>query len=252
MNKKELWIAFCNEMLGKYSDLLGISRSELLEYMPKALEFAEEGDVDAQFICGLLSMIGQDHDPTWLSVAANQGSVDAYTMLGMALYCLPNTTPGTAEHLAAGVKFAAASQLGGEFAEKMWKITASEREEYDKENGVEYISDEQLRELTEVPAFQVEAATKRNVSEMDSGADDETCDGGQNSLDIEAIVRGFSSDSKNNFYVMPDIPSKKVNNFLAKFEYGVDDDSIIFFFDETVFGSGDSGVLVDANSVALF
>lgn len=71
------------------------------------------------------------------------------------------------------------------------------------------------------------------------------------SIDLEDVVRGFASDPDNKFYAAPNLPSKKVKKFLAKYRYEIGDDVILFYFDDSFFGGGGIGVLVDSSSVNI-
>ncbi|ASK33651.1 hypothetical protein CEK62_04220 [Alcanivorax sp. N3-2A] len=68
-------------------------------------------------------------------------------------------------------------------------------------------------------------------------------------IDIEDFINGFSSLPGVNFYVAPDLPEKKLSNYIKKSCYDVKLSDIIFYFDETLFGKGDRGVVVAANYI---
>lgn len=53
-------------------------------------------------------------------------------------------------------------------------------------------------------------------------------------------IRSYHSGS---FYIKGDIPSKKINNAIATFAVGLDRNTIIGFYDLTVFGSGKEGMV---------
>ncbi|WP_034136017.1 hypothetical protein [Pseudomonas lactis] len=68
-------------------------------------------------------------------------------------------------------------------------------------------------------------------------------------LTVAAAAQGFRSNADHKFYVAPDLPTKKVLTFESKNALNIAKDEVVFFFDETVFGSGDKGVLVDLEYV---
>jgi len=65
----------------------------------------------------------------------------------------------------------------------------------------------------------------------------------------EDAAKGFVSDSDKKFYVFPQIPAKKLEKFVAKYRHPLRSDEVIFYFDETLFGSGDAGVAVSRRGV---
>lgn len=65
------------------------------------------------------------------------------------------------------------------------------------------------------------------------------------------LARRFPSNSESKFYSMSDLPLPKINNFIEKSGYGGNKNSIIFYFDDTVFGKGDGGVVIDVNNVVV-
>ena len=68
-------------------------------------------------------------------------------------------------------------------------------------------------------------------------------------LTVATAAQGFRSNADHKFYVAPDLPTKKVLTFESKNALNIAKDEVVFFFDETVFGSGDKGVLVDLEYV---
>ncbi len=64
------------------------------------------------------------------------------------------------------------------------------------------------------------------------------------SVDLAVATQGFKSIPDKKFYVAPDLPDKKINNFSSKAKSSIEIDKVIFYFDETVFGKGDDGVVV--------
>lgn len=63
-------------------------------------------------------------------------------------------------------------------------------------------------------------------------------------VDLAVATQGFKSIPDKKFYVAPDLPDKKISNFSAKAKNRIEMDKVIFYFDETVFGKGDDGVIV--------
>ena len=55
---------------------------------------------------------------------------------------------------------------------------------------------------------------------------------------LSKIADGFSS-----YYVAGEIPSKKIDNALKNFAFGMDKTTIIGFYDTTVMGSGKKGYI---------
>ena len=68
-------------------------------------------------------------------------------------------------------------------------------------------------------------------------------------LTMATAAQGFRSNADHKFYVAPDLPAKKILAFESKNALNIAKDEVVFFFDETVFGSGDKGVLVDLEYV---
>ncbi|MDD0976624.1 hypothetical protein [Pseudomonas fontis] len=68
-------------------------------------------------------------------------------------------------------------------------------------------------------------------------------------MSVKTAAHGRLSNADHKFYAAPDLPSKKIQAFLDKNGLRVANDQVVFFFDETVFGSGDKGVLVDLDYV---
>ncbi|MEW5699159.1 hypothetical protein [Pseudomonas synxantha] len=66
---------------------------------------------------------------------------------------------------------------------------------------------------------------------------------------VATAAQGFTSNADHKFYVAPDLPTKKILAFESKNALNIAKDEVVFFFDETVFGSGDKGVLVDLEFV---
>jgi len=68
-------------------------------------------------------------------------------------------------------------------------------------------------------------------------------------LTVATAAQGFRSNADHKFYVSPDLPATKILTFESKNALNIAKDEVVFFFDETVFGSGDKGVLVDLEYV---
>lgn len=77
----------------------------------------------------------------------------------------------------------------------------------------------------------------------------ETASGVEYAFRAEDAVKGFVSDSDKKFYVFPQIPAKKIEKFVAKYRHPLRGDEVLFYFDETLFGSGDAGVAVSRRGV---
>lgn len=71
------------------------------------------------------------------------------------------------------------------------------------------------------------------------------------SLDVDSIINGFSSNAEEHFYVRPNLPEKKIRHFLEKSKYSINYNEIVFYFDDTVFGKGDCGVLICINFIDI-
>lgn len=63
-------------------------------------------------------------------------------------------------------------------------------------------------------------------------------------MSINIFLReNLSKIAKNSLYIAPDIPEKKVNGAVKAFNYSGDVSNIIALFDDTLFGSGKTGIL---------
>lgn len=72
---------------------------------------------------------------------------------------------------------------------------------------------------------------------------------GNSGLTVAIAIQNFSSNADHNFYVAPNLPAKKILAFESKNALSFAKDKVVFYFDETVFGSGDKGVLIDLEYV---
>jgi hypothetical protein len=68
---------------------------------------------------------------------------------------------------------------------------------------------------------------------------------------LRSDLSAFSSDKEKNFYVAPNLPEKKIGNFVSKFKYSINPREILVFFDETLFGRGDNGVVITETHVNI-
>lgn len=68
-------------------------------------------------------------------------------------------------------------------------------------------------------------------------------------LTVATATQGLRSNADHKFYVAPNLPAKKILTFESKNALNLAKDKVVFYFDETVFGSGDKGVLVDLEYV---
>lgn len=64
-------------------------------------------------------------------------------------------------------------------------------------------------------------------------------------LNPDLIFNNFQSNSEHYFYVSPNLPNEKISNFLDKYKFEIDRDQILLYFDDTPFGKGDNGVIID-------
>lgn len=63
-------------------------------------------------------------------------------------------------------------------------------------------------------------------------------------MSINIFLReNLSKIAKNSLYISPDIPEKKVNGAVKAFNYSGDVSNIIALFDDTLFGSGKTGII---------
>ncbi|MFJ4348722.1 hypothetical protein [Pseudomonas sp. NPDC089401] len=69
---------------------------------------------------------------------------------------------------------------------------------------------------------------------------------------VATATQGFRSNADHKFYVAPDLPVKKILAFESKNALNIAKDKVVAYFDETVFGSGDKGVLVDLEYVYVY
>lgn len=79
--------------------------------------------------------------------------------------------------------------------------------------------------------------------------DDEQDSGSQ--PDLMSIAAEYPTDTRNNFYSAPNLPRAKIEAFANKSGYAAADSEILFFFDDTLFGKGDCGVLIDEENVVI-
>ncbi len=70
-------------------------------------------------------------------------------------------------------------------------------------------------------------------------------------ITLEAAAQGMESDKNIKFYAAPDLPLKKINAFMSKSAIEISSKEVVFYFDETVFGSGDNGVMVDRSHIYI-
>lgn len=87
------------------------------------------------------------------------------------------------------------------------------------------------------------------VVESTSPAAPEAASAVEYAFRAEDASKGFVSDADKKFYVFPQIPAKKLGKFVAKYPHTLRSDEVIFYFDETLFGSGDTGVAVSRRGV---
>lgn len=67
--------------------------------------------------------------------------------------------------------------------------------------------------------------------------------------DLAKATQGLKSNKEQKFYVTPDLPAEKLGKFLEKNKIEKSANAILFYFDDTVFGSGDAGVAVDFDHI---
>lgn len=70
-------------------------------------------------------------------------------------------------------------------------------------------------------------------------------------ISLEVAAQGLKSNANYKFYAAPDLPWNKIIKFQAAHSLKIPDEDIVFFFDDTVFGSGDNGVVVDINHITV-
>lgn len=150
MNKKDLWIAYCDELAEKLSNALGIDRDNMFDYKESALSMAETGDSNAQLFFGFLSLFDPGRDVAkanhWLKAASDQNNIDAITTIGIMNYC-GSSSPDSDAQEKAGLAFMKAANLGSELAEKMLMVIRSEMDTYRESNSDNFVSGEQLADL---------------------------------------------------------------------------------------------------------
>lgn len=74
---------------------------------------------------------------------------------------------------------------------------------------------------------------------------------GTGTSEWDKVIEGFSTDPDKKFYVAPEIPSKKIAKFIDKYRYPLSSDEVLFYFDETVFGSGDTGAALSHRGIHI-
>lgn len=71
-------------------------------------------------------------------------------------------------------------------------------------------------------------------------------------IDPKIATKGFASDSESNFFVAPNVPAKKIRNFAKKISnYIVNESDVLFLYDDTIFGIGDCGALIDRSCINI-
>lgn len=212
-----------------------IRHGEYTTAMSLLLPLVKQGNVDAQALMAktFSRPFVKDEDIgevfAWCLEAAEQGNAEAMYCLGK-IYSIGD------------------ERLGVEADEDKcvsWYIKAAAHGHAEAQSHINY-------ENKEVQAMVEEYSKAENTKVSCSG---DVCSANQDTnselIDLEDVVRGFASDSDNKFYVAPNLPDKKIKNFLAKYSYETDEDLILFYFDETLFGSGDSGVVIDSSSINI-
>lgn len=90
-----------------------------------------------------------------------------------------------------------------------------------------------------------------------SGLDEESSNCSSNIVEPPAssaykdLAKSVNANGDDKFYSVPYISSEKISNFLVKTGYRTNKDDVIFYYDDTVFGKGDVGVLVDSNNIVI-
>lgn len=72
---------------------------------------------------------------------------------------------------------------------------------------------------------------------------------------FENVIDNYETVKNNSFYVKGNLPRKKLDNFIKaaykKCKFKLRHEDILFYFDETVFGAGDAGVVVTKSDVII-
>lgn len=215
--------------------LKAIRQEEYTTAMSLLLPLVKQGNVDAQALMAktFSQPLVKDEDIgevfAWCLEAAEQGNAEA-------MYCLGK------------IYSYGDDRLGVEADEDKcvsWFIKAAAHGHAEAQSHINY-ENKQVQAMVEEysKAGNTKASCSSDVCSANQDNDSE-------SIDLEDVVRGFASDPDNKFYVAPNLPTKKIKNFLAKYSYEIDEDLILFYFDETVFGSGDSGVVIDSSSINI-
>lgn len=211
-------------------------REEYTTAMSLLLPLVKQGNVDAQALMSKIihyshvikdEYIGEVF--AWCLEAAEQGNAEAMYCLGI-IYKYGDERLGVEADVDKCVS---------------WFIKAAAHGHAEAPSHINYESKEAQAMVEEYSkAGNTKASCSSDVCSANQDNDSE-------SIDLEDVVRGFVSDPDNKFYVAPNLPAKKIKNFLAKYSYETDEDLILFYFDETIFGSGDSGVVIDSSSINI-
>lgn len=245
-----------------YSGGLGVEK-DLHEAFTWFLKAAEQENAEAQFAvagCYIRGVgVKEDGDKsfTWALRAAEQGHADAQAIVG---FCYNNGRGGVeADEVKAFTWYLKAAKQGHADAQYnlgLFYINGTGGVEEDQVEGLTWLrkADEQGNTdahnmLVLRSALDSVLDNQKNSLSPDVGGAIEN--DSSESIDLDEIVRGFASDPDKKFYVAPELPIKKIRNFTAKYSYEIDENSIIAYFDETLFGSGDNGVLIDSVSVNI-
>lgn len=104
------------------------------------------------------------------------------------------------------------------------------------------------RVIEKIVARETQASSPSAITSALPGAAKHSASG----LTVATAAQGFRSNADHKFYAAPDLPAKKILAFESKNALNIAKDEVVFYFDDTVFGSGDKGVLVDLERVYAY
>lgn len=236
------------------------------------LELAHEGDRPSQTITGLILRADGKPEFTWsrwLSRAVSEYEADESMLVyGLYKYCVSDSGTnkkscfGDQDFTMAAVYVFKCATEGVFFADVIQSAMIDDFIKHYENNAFGYRSVQVDRSGTnEDVSKRIYFAMVNHLAKISNGisSDDETTssDFDENneapivSSAYKELANKIPTDSDNKFYSAPSIPVKKVESFLDNSGYSTNIDDVIFYFDNTVFGKGDNGVLVDVENIVL-
>ncbi len=269
--KEKIFDDFCNSfLLSVIEKTMAKSGCTVEDFFELTLEMANDGDRISQTITGLL--LRQDGKPEKIWSQWITKAVDIYTpdesmlICGIYKYCTSNS--GDKDNscfldmhfITASTQIYRCAVAGIEFAETIQSAMIEDFIKFYKNNKPGFNSftfdlsesDEEIGRkiyFTHVEnALHIEekGCIKEDLFNINSESAPK-----QYTDSFQEVIKQFPTDIKIKFYSTPDIPLDKINNFKEKSKYQVDYNNILFYLDDTVFGKGDEGVIIDSNNITF-